>query len=62
MDKDELNLEELKKVTASPNNLANSESAINNKDLYRKAQIEELEKLKANFLNQEQQEENSKQR
>ena len=62
MDKDELNLEELEKVTASPNNLANSESAMNNKDLYREAQIEELEKLKANFLNQEQQEENSKQR
>ena len=54
--KEELSLDELAKVATSPNNTANYENAMNNKDLYRKQQIEELEFLKEVILKEQESE------
>ena len=45
-DPSELSFEDLDRVGVHPNNEVNWENAKNNKDLYRKEQIEELERLK----------------
>lgn len=56
MEKDELSMEELDNLNVSPNNIANYENAMNNKNLYRQKQIKELEALKEQIYNQGQEE------
>lgn len=53
MEKDELSLDELENVKALSNSKASIEKAIENKDLYRKKQIEALESLKEELLTEE---------
>ena len=51
MEDRELNLDELENVHVSQDNKANYENTMNNKDLYRQKQIQELESLKDKILN-----------
>ena len=51
MEDRELNLDELENVHVSPDNKTNYENTMNNKDLYRQKQIQELESLKDKILN-----------
>ncbi len=60
MEEKELNLEELEHVQASPNKEANYENAMNNKELYRKIQIEKLEKMKEDILNKTEEKRNTR--
>ena len=53
MEKDELSEEELANVRAFPDSKVSIEKAIENKDLYRKKQIEALESLKEELLTEE---------